>query len=261
MINKKRLEIEKIYQKIDKIAKVGSENFIEYYLYVDTLIRTQQYYKLLECLDLKYKFDAQYKDLATIKKESWRFILSSTLSPYQDTYKKLLKSKKVYQNGLYYYNDVQRTTAKVIDLIGTGAELEPIVVDGGVTSIKVVRTGSSYSASASVVITGGIGTASATASVFGGRVMKVTVGQTGSYHNIFLKLGKITETDEYKTDIGENTLSPEILQKISKNKTTYLVATKTGATFSATFSSWNYTYTYDKNLINLYSSAIDYLIN
>lgn len=260
MINRRRIEIDKIYNKIDKIAKVGSDNFLEYYIYIDSLIKKGQYNTLLECLDIKYKFDSNFKTLDEVKRQSWQTVLFSTLTPFQDSKKKLLKDKKVYQNQLNYYNDVQRTYIKVEDTTGSGAELEPIIVGGGVSNVKVIRTGSGYSASASVVIVGGIGTASGTASIIGGRITKVTIGQTGSFHNTLVNLGKITETDEYK-DGAENYFSEDLFRKLTKSKTTYLTATKNGATQSATFSAWNYTYNYDKNLLNLYSSAINYLIN
>ena len=39
MINPTKLEIDKIYTKIDKIAKKGNDNYMEYHIYVDDLFK------------------------------------------------------------------------------------------------------------------------------------------------------------------------------------------------------------------------------
>ena len=50
-------DLDKVYQKIDKIAKVGRDNFQEYYNYVDDSISRGQYGVLTQVLYLKYDFD------------------------------------------------------------------------------------------------------------------------------------------------------------------------------------------------------------
>ena len=50
MINLTKLEIDKIYKKIDKIAKKGNDNFLEYYILFDDLIKKGKYSYLKECL-------------------------------------------------------------------------------------------------------------------------------------------------------------------------------------------------------------------
>jgi hypothetical protein len=52
----------------------------------------------------------------------------------------------------------------------------------------------------------------------------------------------------------------DIYQQSSDNKVTYLLVTKEGATMSASFSTLNFSFTYDKNVLRLYQEAIDYLI-
>jgi hypothetical protein len=78
---------------------------------------------------------------------------------------------------------------------------------------------------------------------------------TATYTN---PLGTIEEVDYFEEDIDG--LSPSELQKIIGNKKTYLVATLTGATSSASFSTWATQSRYDKNIIKLYKQAFDYLI-
>jgi len=50
-------DLDKVYSKIDKIAKKGSDNFQEYYDYVDNLIQSSQYGVLTQVLLIKYQFD------------------------------------------------------------------------------------------------------------------------------------------------------------------------------------------------------------
>lgn len=260
MINPIRVEINKIYSKIDKIAKKGNDSYLEYHILVDNLIKQDKYYYLIECLQSKYEYDATYLDIPTIKKQSWKEILFKTNTNIQEFKRKLFKSKGVYQQGLFYYKDVPLTTAKVIDLTGSGCELRPIVQNGSVVDVKVFRTGSNYSASASIVITGGIGTASATPVIRGGKIFLTNVTATGSGHNQSLKLGKIEEKDQYETPVNVM-ITSDIYQRIITNKTTYLFATKEGQSQGVTFSNWNTNYTYDKNLSNLYTQAVNYLLS
>lgn len=258
-MNPIKIEIDKIYKKIDKIAKKGNDNYIEYHIYIDDLIKKGKYAILLECMDLKFNYNGTFLDIPTLKKESWKEILFQTNTTIQDLKYNLLKSKGVYQQGLDYYKDIPLTSAKVIDSSGKGAELTPIVIDGFVSSIRVTKTGSNYSASASIIISGGIGTASASPVVRAGKIYLVNIGLTGSGHNQSYKIGKITEHDIYQENIGIK-VTNDLYQKIIGNKTTLLVATKDGLTQSATFSSWNSDFTYDKNLSNLYNKAINYLL-
>ena len=261
MINKEKIEVEKIYQKIDKLAKVGNDNYLNYHIFVDDIIKRSQYNLFKITLEIKYDIMIEDIDISTAKKMSWKKILFKTNSTFQELHKNLFKSRGVYQVGPYYHKQLPRTRAVVIDSKGSGAELEPVVIDGAVTSINVIKPGQNYSASASVVITGGVIPASATPLVIGSKIYQVNVTATGSSHNRDPKLGVIDEVDKYISNLPENIVTSDLFQKLSKNKTTILVATKDGATQSATFSSWNIEQSYDKNLNKLYTLAIDYLLN
>lgn len=260
MINPTRVEINKIFSKIDKIAKKGNDSYLEYYILVDNLIKQSKYYYFIECLQVKYEYDATYQDIQTIKKQSWKDILFRTNTNIQDFKKKLFKSKGIYQQGLFYYKDIPLTTANVIDLTGIGCELLPIVQSGSVVDVKVLRTGSNYSDSASIIINGGTGTASATPIIRAGKIYSATVTATGSGHNQSLRLGRIEEKDQYEVPV-DNKITNDNYQKIITNKTTYLLATKEDQTQGVTFSSWNTNFTYDKNLFNLYTQAVNYLLS
>jgi hypothetical protein len=261
MINPTKLEIDRIYSKIDKIAKKGSNNFVEYYAYINTLVNNGKYDALFETLENKYDFNIAYMEIEDVKKDSWKQVLFKTNSSFQDSKASLIKKKNVYQNGLYYYKQLPRTKAFIVDENGKGADLLPVIVNGGVDSITVLKSGSNYSASASVVITGGLISASASPIIKQGKIFSVNITATGSNHNQDIKLGIINEEDVYDNNIGENKITSDIYQKIIGNKRTKLIATKHNESFGMTFSNWNNSFNYDKNLLNLYNSAIDYLLS
>ena len=260
MINKEKIEVEKIYQKIDKLAKVGNDNYLNYHIFVDDIIKRSQYSLFKITLELKYDIIVEDLDVPTVKKTSWKKILSKTNSTFQELHKILFKEKSVYQAGPYYHKQLPRTRAVVIDSKGSGAELEPVVIDGAVTSINIIKPGQNYSASASVVITGGIIPASATPVVIGSKIYQVNVTATGSSHNRDPKLGVIDEVDKYISNLPENIVTSDLYQKLSNNKTTVLIAKNEGDIVSMTFSSWDIERSYDKNLNKLYTLAIDYLL-
>jgi len=260
MNNPLTLEIDKVYSRIDKIAKKGSDNYIEYSIYIDELVKKGNYAYLRDCLEFKYDFDISFMDIPSVKKESWKVILFKTNTTYQDFIKKLSKSKGIYQLGLDYYKDIPLTYATIKTTTGKGAELKPIVESGGVSNIEILKEGFGYSNTDTLVITGGIATASGVPIIIGGRITSISMSATGSFHNQSYKLGRIVENDEFAIPVT-NKISKDLYQRLIKNKTTYLVVNKEGSLESATFSNWNNDYSYDKNLSNLYTQAVNYLIS
>jgi hypothetical protein len=259
MVNSRKIEIDKLYQKIDKIAKVGRDNYINYYILVDNLIRNNQYSLWAETLEIKYDIFIQDLSVTTAKKGSWNDILFKTNSTFQDLHKKLFKDKSIYQVGPYYYKQLPRAKVSVVDSKGSGAELEPVIVDGHIESVKIIKSGFGYSASASVVFTGGLTTASASTEVRASKIYSVLITASGSNYNKDPRLGTIDEIEVYKNPLP-NGSTRALYQQLSENKTVQLVATIDGATQSATFSFWNAERSFDKNLNSLYSVAVDYLL-
>lgn len=259
-MNQIRLEIDKLYARIDKIAKGGKINFIEYYILVDNCVNTKKYDILIQTLQYKYNFNGLDMVVDNLKKDSWKEILRLTETSLQDKLYAQLKSKGVYQLGISYYTTIDKTKAYISDSTGTGSILEPVVLNGGVNSIKVISGGYGYSTASSVVIEGGIGQATANAVIKGGKVYQIAISSTGSYHNGSFKLGSITEK-EYYLNTSQDTISSDEYQKKINNKRLYLTSNVYGYTGSATFSTWVDSYNYDKNVAALYSSAIDYLVD
>jgi len=175
------------YRKIDKIAKLGSENFIKYYSFVDDCIERNQYWLLSQVLYHHYNFDVEdYLNVGDMKRPSWSAIMKHTVPSVDEKKAALMVKKGIYQLGVTYYEEL------------------PV---------------------------------------------------TATYTN---PLGTIQEIDYFEEDVDG--LSPSELQKIVGNKKTYLVATLDGSTMSASFSAWRDESRYDKNLINLYKEAFDYLV-
>ena len=258
-----KIDIDKIYKKIDKIAKNGRDGFQDYYDYIAEMLDKGQYGLFTQVLFIKYDFDSnKYSSIGDVRLKSWPLILSKTNTALQDGKYALLKSNNIYQTGLLYYKQLPITTASIIDEYGTGADIKPIVENGGVIRIDVLKSGKNYSTASTVQIIGGSVTASAVLTppngVRGGMILKVDIVATGSNHNQDIRLGTIEELDVYSEPVEG--LSQDRLQKIIDNKTTMLVVSKIGITQSATFSTWNSSFNYDKNVLGLYSEAINYLI-
>ena len=114
-------DLDKTYQKIDKIAKKGKDNFQEYYDYIDNLIINKQYGVLTQVLFIKYDFDyTKYFSVTNIKRASWNQIMFNTRSILQDGVERLLKDNSLYRIGLDGYREDSDPYAEVIDPNGNG---------------------------------------------------------------------------------------------------------------------------------------------
>jgi hypothetical protein len=259
-------DLDKTYQKIDKIAKKGKDNFQEYYDYIDNLIINKQYGVLTQVLFIKYDFDyAKYFSVTDIKRASWNQIMFNTRSILQDGVERLLKDNSLYRIGLDVYREDSDPYAEVIDPVGNGdgGELRVVISNDenrGIIRIDVLKQGKDYSTASFVQVTGGDPSATALPYIRGGNVLKVDVTGTGSNHVNNIKVGTIREVDEFINVVNGLAYTDSAFQQDSDNKKTYLIVDKIGSTMSASFSTWNFTLTYDRNLINLYDQAFEYLI-
>lgn len=99
-----RKRLEKIYVKIDSIAKKGKDNVFEYYKYVDELVGKGQYSDFEQTLFYHYKIDiVDTIDISVVKKNTWKPILFQTNSSFSSKLKKMYDVKNVYQisNNIY----------------------------------------------------------------------------------------------------------------------------------------------------------------
>ena len=192
------------------------------------------------------------------------------VTKFQDDKYKLLKDNDVYQVGFSLYKQNVITAAIITDsgiggTAGSGAELKPIIANDsnrGIIRIDVLSSGRNYSTASYVSIKGGL-SASAVPVIRGahgyGSILSVNVTATGSGYNKDAYLGDIHEYNRYVTSIDPLAYTDDPYQQLSDNKVAYLIVDKVG-TMSATFSTWNFDLSYDKNLVNLYKDAISYLI-
>lgn len=97
-------QIEKIYQKIDKIAKSGHDHIQDYYDYVDDIILKGNYALYTQVLYIKYDFDyTKYLSTEMVKRNSWSVILLKTNSKLQDDLYNLFTDNNLHQVGPKVY--------------------------------------------------------------------------------------------------------------------------------------------------------------
>jgi hypothetical protein len=97
----------KIKRKIDSIAKVGMDNFLEYYKYIDELINKGDLSSLQELLELEYNIDTQkYRTVIEMREKTYKIIVEQTKSDFMQKLSILYKKVRVYQQGFHIYSDV-----------------------------------------------------------------------------------------------------------------------------------------------------------
>ena len=106
-MNQQELKIvKKIYNQINSIAKVGKNNYLEYFYYVDELVSKGQYTDLNTSLFLNYGIDyTQYKTIYDLKNQTWDIICFQTLTPLDEKLKVLYKDYNIYQLGRDIYSN------------------------------------------------------------------------------------------------------------------------------------------------------------
>jgi hypothetical protein len=97
-------EVEKTYNRIDKIAKKGKDQVQEYYKLIDELIDNGYYESLEQCLFIFYGVDInKYPTIFALKKKSWPLILFKTSTSFSKKLKKIYDDREVYQVGFNVY--------------------------------------------------------------------------------------------------------------------------------------------------------------
>ena len=93
-----KIKIDKIYAKIDRIAKLGRDYQMDYKRYIDELLSKGDYIYFNMCLETYYDIDIRkYSNIYEVKDLTWFIILEKTKSAFLEKLKKLYKSKGVYQ--------------------------------------------------------------------------------------------------------------------------------------------------------------------
>jgi hypothetical protein len=105
-MNQDKKKIEKIFNKIDKLATKGKDQIQEYYKLIDELIDKGEYSYLEQCLSKFYEIEASsFSNVVDIKTKTWNDILFLTNTSFSKKLKKLYDSKNVYQIAFDIHSD------------------------------------------------------------------------------------------------------------------------------------------------------------
>jgi hypothetical protein len=103
-MNKKSLN--KIYLKLDSIAKQGIIGRVEYINYVDSLISDGKFAELQMVLERKYFIDPNFVDnVEYVKNKAFNILRLQTNSKFQEKIKKILDNSGVIQQGQNIYRE------------------------------------------------------------------------------------------------------------------------------------------------------------
>jgi hypothetical protein len=93
-------KVRKIYKDINSIAKIGRDNSLEYYKYIDDIVRKSDLSYFNTCLFLSYGIDyTKYQTIFELKSLTWDIICFQTLTPLDEKLKILYGKNNVYQIG------------------------------------------------------------------------------------------------------------------------------------------------------------------
>jgi hypothetical protein len=112
-MNQDKKKIEKLFNKLDKLATKGKDQIYEYYKLVDDIVEKGDYLYFEKCLLQYYEIDiSKFTSVSDVKKNTWSDILFLTNSSFSKKLKKLYDSKNVYQMVF----DIHSESANVIGL-------------------------------------------------------------------------------------------------------------------------------------------------
>jgi hypothetical protein len=106
-------EIQKIYKRIDKIAKEGRENYLQYYELIDEYIRKGNWNQFKQCLYLSYGLEVDDFTADDVKKKTWTKVLFKTNTTLQDQKYSLFRVNGIYNQGLGYFLEGTNPTRKL----------------------------------------------------------------------------------------------------------------------------------------------------
>ena len=99
-------KIRKIYKDINSIAKIGRDNSLEYYKYIDDIVKKKDISYFNNCLFLSYGIDyTKYQTIFELKSSTWDVICFQTLTPLDEKLKVLYEKNNVYQIGRDVYSE------------------------------------------------------------------------------------------------------------------------------------------------------------
>lgn len=98
--------VRKIYKDINSIAKIGRDNSLEYYKYIDDVVKKGDVSQFHNCLFLNYGIDyTKYSTIFELKSKTWDIICYQTLTPLDEKLKILYNKNNIFQIGRDIYSE------------------------------------------------------------------------------------------------------------------------------------------------------------
>lgn len=139
-------KLEKIFNKVGRIATKGKDYIQEFTNYVNELVEKGDYSAFIETIYIYYNIDAYEKiDVNDVISTTWKEILFQTKTPFLDKLSILYKKNKIYQQSYQIYSDDPSVTSFSIlnkfsttySVVGTSASVQ-LFRDGGNIFLKVL---------------------------------------------------------------------------------------------------------------------------
>jgi len=289
-----RISIDKIYKKVNSIAKGGKHYENDYKKYIEDIVRNGEYSNFELMLNTNYNIDARkYNSISDLKNKSWIVILSNTESAFISRLKILYKNNNIYQTGIEIRTDnpnfiglsMSVPLTSTYSIIGTSSGIS-INEDSGMIRLNLIdnqiRKFECNRITLSTDLTpdeinqiervdsGTFSSLTQTSyktqmnSTFGNYLVKTyKEGYTFNYiislsQNNFL--GKIEEVNS--SSISNDIIySNKKLRELTKMNKTYLLVTKNSSTDSILVYDDDPNISEEMNLYTRYKVAIDHLLN
>jgi hypothetical protein len=133
-----RKKLEKIFNKIDKIASQGKDQYILYYEYIDDLIQKGDYGAFEQTLYYFYGIDIiNVENVRDVKKQTWEEVTFQSTTPFLKKLSIMYKKRGVYQDSY----DIHTTDTSAVS-IGLSDPLSITYSTTGLTpSINLEKVG------------------------------------------------------------------------------------------------------------------------
>jgi hypothetical protein len=100
-----RKKINKIYNKIETIARKGPDYVLEYNQYIDSIIKQGNYSILQDVMSYKYNLDMRiFNTIEDFKRTSFPAIRFNSISRFQKRLKSILDQQNIYCVGIHFYD-------------------------------------------------------------------------------------------------------------------------------------------------------------
>ena len=119
--------MKKIYNKLENIASLGSDNILEFYKYIEEIIEKGDYGVFSEVINLYYDIDlSRFNDVKSFRDIVWERICIKTSPKLSTRIQNLYKKNGLYQqsNSIYRESDSVSNSNEAISPIGQINEYE-----------------------------------------------------------------------------------------------------------------------------------------